>query len=220
LDEKQRGGAAPLTDRLSVGRRSSQRCVERSNQLPDTSTTRRCVRVAPQDLHYDGRRKDPGLRNLVCSDAGIVSGGALERSCGMGGRSENVLDLSSFWHGVKERRTYRVAGRPRSVARSSLSRIAGFLSRSMGRPRAVPERLGSLASIRERLRSVDRRSWAPIVRAFTLEDRQCWPRACHRVAGDLPEFGPAEFDCRGVVGHGVILCTGPPSPRPPRYFRF
>ena len=52
------------------------------------------------------------------------------------------------------------------------------------------------------------RSRAPIVRAFTFEDCQCWPRARHRVADDLPEFGPAEFDCRGVVRHGVILVRG------------
>jgi hypothetical protein len=30
-------------------------------------------------------------------------------------------------------------------------------------------------------------------------------RARHRVAGDLSEFGPAEFDGRGVISHGVIL---------------
>jgi len=52
----------------------SSRCVECSNQLPDTSPTGRCARVAPQDIHYDGRRKDPRLRDLVDSDAGIVSG--------------------------------------------------------------------------------------------------------------------------------------------------
>jgi hypothetical protein len=124
-------------DRLSVGRRSSQRCVQCSNQLPDTSTTRRCAWVAPQDVHYDGRRKDPGLRDLVQSDGGIVSGGEFERSCGMSGRSEDVLDLSSFWQGVEERRTHRVACRARSVARRSLSRIAGLLGRPVGRPRAV-----------------------------------------------------------------------------------
>ena len=121
--------------RLSVGRRSSQRSVERSNQLPDTSTTRRCAGVAPQDVHYGGRRKHPGLCDPVESDGGIVSGGELERSCGMRGRSEDVLDLSSFWQGVEERRTHRVARRARSIARRSLSRIAGLLSRPVGRPR-------------------------------------------------------------------------------------
>jgi hypothetical protein len=106
---------------------------------------------------------------------------------------------------MEERRTGRVAGRARSVARRSVSCIAGLLSRPVCRPRAVTERLGPLASIRERLRSVDRGSWAPIVRAFTFEDRQCSLRARHRVAGDLPELGPAEFDRRGVIRHGVIL---------------
>ena len=123
---------------LSICRQSSQRCVEYANQLPDTSTTRRCARVALQDLRYDGRRQNPGLRDLVESDGGIVSGGEFERSCGMSGRSEDVLDLSSFWQRVEERRTHRLAGRARSVARSSLSRIAGLLSRPVGRPRAVP----------------------------------------------------------------------------------
>ena len=128
---------APLSHRLSVGRRSSQRCVECSNQLPDTSPTRRCARVAPQDVHYDGRRKNPGLRDLVESDGGIVSGGEFQRSCGMSSRSEDVLDLSSCWQGVEECRTHRVAGRARSVARRSPFRIAGLLSRPVGRPRAV-----------------------------------------------------------------------------------
>ena len=122
---------------LSIGRRSSQQCVEYSNQLPDTSTTRRCARVAPQDIHYHGRRKDPVLRDLVEPDVGIVSGGEFERSCGMSSRSEDVLDLRSFWQRVEERRTHRVAGRTRSVARRSLSRIPGILSRPVGRPRAL-----------------------------------------------------------------------------------
>ena len=127
----------PLPARLSVGGRSSERCVEYSNQLPDTSTTRWCARVAPQNVHYDGRRKDPRLRELVESDGGIVSGGEFERSCGVSGRSEDVLDLSSSWQGVEERRTHRVTGRARGVACRSLSRIAGLLSRPVRRPRAV-----------------------------------------------------------------------------------
>jgi hypothetical protein len=115
----------------------AQQCVEYSHQVPNTSTTRRCARVAPQDLHYDGRRKAPALLDLVESDGGIVSGRELERSCGMSGRSEDVLNLSSFWQGVEERRTHCVAGRARGVARRSLSRIAGLLSCPVGRPRAV-----------------------------------------------------------------------------------
>ena len=69
-------------------------------------------------------RKDPRLRDVVGSDGGIVSGGEFERSCGMSGRSEDVLDLSSFCQGVEERRTDLMAGRARSVARRSLSCIA------------------------------------------------------------------------------------------------
>jgi hypothetical protein len=149
-------------------------------------------------------RKDPGLRDLGESDGGIVSGGEFERSCGMSGRSEDVLDLSSFCQGVEERRTDAWAA---SLACPQPVRIAGLLSRPVCRPGAVT-RLGPLASIRERLRGVDRGSWAPIVRAFTFEDRQCWPRACHRVAGDPMEFGPAEFDRRGIIRHRVILRYG------------
>ncbi len=87
---------------------------------------------------HDGRRKDPGLRDLVEPDGGIASAGEFERSCGMSSGSEDVLDLSSFRQRVEERRTHRAAGRARSVARSSLSRIAGLLSRPMCRPCAVP----------------------------------------------------------------------------------
>jgi hypothetical protein len=82
-------------------------------------------------------RKGPRLRDVVGSDGGIGSGEELERSCGMGGRSEDVLDLSSLCQGVKERRTTRVSSRACSVARRSLSSIAGFLGRSVCRPRVV-----------------------------------------------------------------------------------
>jgi len=41
-------------------------------------------------------------------------------------------------------------------------------------------------------------------------------RARHRVAGDLAEFGPAEFDRRGVIRHGVHpSAQGPKSQRGP-----
>jgi hypothetical protein len=40
-------------------------------------------------------------------------------------------------------------------------------------------------------------------------------RARHRIAGDLAEFGPAEFDRRGVIRHGVHpLAQGPKSQLP------
>jgi hypothetical protein len=53
--------------RSVAGRRSDASSM---NQLPDPSTTWRCARVAPQDVDYAGRRKDPGLRYLVTSDGG------------------------------------------------------------------------------------------------------------------------------------------------------
>jgi hypothetical protein len=74
---------------------------------------------------------------VVVSDGGIVSGGELKRSCGVSGRSEDVLDLSGLRQGVQERRTGCGKGRARSVARRSLSRVASLLSRSLGRPSAV-----------------------------------------------------------------------------------
>ena len=152
---------------------------------------------------HDGRRKDPGLRDPVESD-GIVSAAEFERSFGMSGRSEDVLDLSSFRQGVEERRTHRAAGRARSVARRSLSRIAGLLSRPVGSPplsrsalvRSPPSANACAALIAAHGRRASGRSRSKIANAG---------RAHHRVAGDLSEFGPSEFDCRGVVRHGVIL---------------
>jgi hypothetical protein len=64
-------------------------------------------------------------------------------------------------------------GRACRVARHGLSGLAGLLRRTLCRPRSVTEGLGPLAAIRERLRSVDRLSWALIVRALTFEERQC-----------------------------------------------
>jgi hypothetical protein len=184
---------------------SSERRVQLTDQFSDPPTATRGGRVAPQDVHHDRMRKDPRLRKVVGSDGGIVSSGEFERSRGMSGRSEDVLDLSCLCQGVEERRTDRGDGRARSVARRSLSCIAGLLSRPVCRPGAVTQPLGPLGSIRERLRSVDRGSWAAIDRAFTFEDRQRRPRARHRIAGDLAELGPAEFDRVGVIRHGVIL---------------
>ena len=83
-----------------------------------------------------------------------------------------------------------------------------MLRSNLGCPGAVTERLGPLASIRTCLRSLDRRSWAPILRAFTFEDHQCRPRARHRVAGDLTEFRPAEFDRRESWAMATSFCTG------------
>ena len=75
------------------------------------------------------------MRDVVGSDGGIVSSREFECSCGMGGRSEDVPDLTSSCQGVEVRRTDRVTGR--SVARRSLFCIAGVLSRLVCRPRAV-----------------------------------------------------------------------------------
>jgi hypothetical protein len=44
-------------------------------------------------------RQAPRLRDVVGSDGGIVSGGKFERSRRMRGRSEDVLDLSTFARG-------------------------------------------------------------------------------------------------------------------------
>jgi hypothetical protein len=124
--------------RPSAHRRGApERRVQLTDQFSDPPTATRGDRVAPQDLHHDGMGKDPRLRDVVGSDAGIVSGGEFERSCGMSGRSEDVLDLRSCCQGVEERHTGRVAGRARSVARRSLSCIAGLLSRPVGRKGAV-----------------------------------------------------------------------------------
>jgi hypothetical protein len=121
----------------SVRRRSPERRVKLTDQFSDPPTAARGDRVAPQDVHHDGMRSDPRLRDVSGSDDGIVSGGEFERSCGKSGRSQDVLDLSSFCKRVEERRTHRGAGRARSVACRSLSRIAGLPSRPVCRPGAI-----------------------------------------------------------------------------------
>jgi hypothetical protein len=127
------GGTRPSAYR----QRSPERRVKLTDQFSDPAAAARGDRVAPQDVHHDGLRNDPRLRDVSGSDDGIVSGGEFERSCGMSGRSQDVLDLSSFCQRVEERRTRRDAGRARSVACRSLSRIAGVPSRPVCRPGAV-----------------------------------------------------------------------------------
>jgi hypothetical protein len=142
---------------------------------------------------------------VVGSNGWIVYGAQFERSGGMSGRSDDVPDLSTFRQGVEEGGTGRGDGSARSVACRGLSCIAGLLSGPVCRPRAITYYLGPLGSIRECLCSVDRGSWPTILGAFTFEDRQRGPCASRCVAGDLPEFGRAEFDRRGIIRHGIIL---------------
>jgi hypothetical protein len=67
--------------------------------------------------------------------------------------------------------------------------------------RGRPDDVLDLGSLRQGVQ--ERRTDRVAGRAFPFEDRQRRPRARHRVAGDLPEFGPAEFDRRAVIGHGT-----------------
>ena len=79
--------------------RTAERRVQLTDQFSDPPTATRGGRVAPQDIHHDRMRKGPRLRKVVGSDGGIVSSGELERSRGMCGRSEDVLDLSRLARG-------------------------------------------------------------------------------------------------------------------------
>jgi hypothetical protein len=179
--------------------------VQLTDQFPDPSSPTRGHRVAAQDVYHHVIRKSLRPRDVFDSDDGIVAGGEFERSCGMSGGAEDVLYLRGFGEWMEERRTGRVAGRAGSVARCGLSCIAGLLSSSVCCPRAVAESCGPLGSLRERPCTVDRGSWALIVRAFTFENRQCRSRARHCIAGDLAKFSAAEFDLGGVIRHGVTL---------------
>ena len=55
----------------------------------------------------------------------------------MSGRSEYMLDLSCFGQRVEERRARRSYGRASSVARRSVTCLAGLLGRTLRRPCAV-----------------------------------------------------------------------------------
>jgi hypothetical protein len=118
-------------------------------------------RIAPQHVHHDRVRQNPCLRDAIGSDGGIISTVQYESSRGMAGRAEDVLDLSGFSQRVQKCRTGRGDGSAGSVVRSTMSRIAGLLSRPVCRPCAVAKRLAPLGSIRECLRGVDRGSKRP-----------------------------------------------------------
>ena len=134
---------------------------------------------------------------------GIVSGGEFERSCGTSGRSEDVLDLSSYWQGWRNAAptawpAARSVARPQRVPhRGPAEQRGGPPMRCHVAPRFARLHPRMPAQRRAaRWRRSSGRSRSKIANAG---------RARHRVAGDLSEFGPAEFDCRGVVRHGVIL---------------
>ena len=112
-------------------------------------------------------------------------------------------------HGGQSQRILSTAHRPRGRPCAQRRSPQPVLHRGPPEPPGVPPTRCHIAPWSARLVGA-------IVRAFTFEDRQCRPRARHRVAGDLPEFGPAEFDRRGVIRHVVILLhRGPNSQRGP-----
>jgi hypothetical protein len=113
---------------------SPERRVQLTDQFPDPATATRGDGVAPQDVHHDGRRKDPRLRDVVGSDGGIVSGAEFERSCGMGGRSEDVRNLSGACQGGG--RPHRPRGRQRAQRRW----LQPVLHRGLPEPPGVPPR--------------------------------------------------------------------------------
>jgi hypothetical protein len=89
------------------------------HQLSDPPTAARGGRVTPQDGRHDRTRTDPRLRDVVGSDGGIASGGQLERSCGMSGRAEDVLEEARNAGQAAASDAARVRHSPRPVRRSS-----------------------------------------------------------------------------------------------------
>jgi hypothetical protein len=106
--------------------------------------------------------------------------------------AQDTTQRSSRWHPQQSHSGGRLPRPRRGGPAVRLSCVAGLLSCPGVPPTRSHAAPGSARTIRERLGSVHRGSWAPIVGSFTFEDRQCGPRARRRVAGDLPEFGPAE----------------------------
>jgi len=70
--------------------RPTQRCIEPTRQLSDPASTRRCRRIAPEDVHDCRVREVHPTVDLIGAPA---PGGTLDRSCGMGCRPKDVLDL-------------------------------------------------------------------------------------------------------------------------------
>ena len=197
---------------------SAQRRVQLADQFADAASAPRGVGVAPQDVHHDGVREELRLRDVVGTDGGVAPGGELERTRGMSGGTEDVLDLSRFRQRVEEHGAGRGERSTRRVARRSLSCIAGFLGRPVHCPCAVAYRLEALAAVRKSLCRVDRGSGAPVVGTLAFEDHQGRPGARHGVPGHLPEFGRAELDRRGVIRHGAILARRNSSGNQERIF--
>ena len=94
-------------------------------------------RVASQDIHHDRLRKPPRLRDVLGPDGRIFSGSQFQRSCGMSGRSKDVLNLSRFRQRVEERRAGCGQRGARSLARRGLTCIAGLLSCPVRRPGTI-----------------------------------------------------------------------------------
>jgi len=94
-------------------------------------------RVASQDIHHDRLCKHPRLRDVRGPDGRIFSRSQFQRSCGMSGRSKDVLNLSRFRQRVEERRPGCGQRRARSFARRSLTCIAGLLSCPVRRPGTI-----------------------------------------------------------------------------------
>lgn len=197
-----RSGFSSIDHGLQVGalggvedrRGPPKRRVQETDEASDSPAAVRGLRIAPQNLRQDRRGQGSRLGDPRGSDGGIFAFAELEGAGGVSRGGQDMLDLRSLRQGMEEGGSGGVRGRAGGLACGGSSCVAGLLSRAMRRPGDVSERLGPLGAVREGLRGVERLSRAPIVRAFALADREGWPRASRRIAGDRPEFGAAEFD--------------------------
>lgn len=172
---------------------TSERHVQAAHQFPHPAATSRSSWVTGQNADHVGASQIPGLRDVCGTNFIVVTSIELECPGSMSSRAEDVQDLRRFRQWMKECPTGRGEGSPGGFTSRSLPRVAGLLIRPLRSPGIVPDHLGPLGSVHERLRDFDRGSWPRVVWTVAFEDRQRGLRTGHCKARDRPQLSHAEL---------------------------
>lgn len=156
-----------------------------------------------------GSGQGPRASDPVEANGRVVSRGDLERSCGVCGRPQDVLDLGGFRQRVQERCASCGQRSARCLGGRRLARVPGLLRRPLG----VPGRSRSAFVLsdppRKGVRGVDGCSWPSVAWVCAFEDRQRWTRAVHCESGDRTEIGRGQLDSARSIRHKMMLLSHP-----------
>jgi len=180
--------------------RPTQRCIEPTRQLSDPASTRRCRRIAPEDVHDCRVREVHPTVDLIGAPA---PGGTLDRSCGMGCRPKDVLDLRGVRDWMEKGGSRGRHRCPGGMAGGNTPSISRVVRGPKCRPGAIPDRFASRSALPKSKRRPHGgpRTLVPTVLVF--KDRQYRTCTGRSEASDRSNLVHTERDGHWSVGHGT-----------------